>query len=88
VPCGQEKAIKSAESVTASSIEFLNSRSAAVKIYWLDFQGQRQLYATVLSGQTHKQGTFLTHPWVVTDTADVCLMISRPVQVSERVTIR
>jgi hypothetical protein len=89
LPCSQEKGLRSPQSGTAaSSLEFVNSRNAVVKIYWLDAAGQRKPYRTLNPGQAYTQGTFVSHPWVVTDAADACLTIFRPAQSSDRVVIR
>jgi hypothetical protein len=36
-------------------------------MYWLNYQGDRQLYANLEPGQSIGQQTFLTHPWVIVD---------------------
>jgi hypothetical protein len=87
--CSQEQSLRSPQTGTpASSIEFVNSRTAAVKIYWLNGGGQRTLYRTLTPGQSYTQGTFVSHPWVITDPVDNCLTIYRPAQSSDRVVIR
>ncbi len=36
------------------------------KIYWLDYQGNRVFCKHLFAGDTYRQQTALTHPWVVT----------------------
>jgi hypothetical protein len=79
VDCGQEDSLRSLESVTATSIRFVNQTDITVDVYWLDLDGQRVKYATLAPGETLDQATFLTHPWVVTNTAGTCLGIFLPI---------
>jgi dipeptidyl-peptidase-4 len=50
-----------------TSITFINRTSDAVEVYWVDFDGQRRYYATILAGEQHQQHTFAGHVWLVTD---------------------
>jgi von Hippel-Lindau disease tumor suppressor protein len=59
-------------------IRFLNSSSVTQNVYWLNYGGTRQLYATLAPGQSYVQSTFLTHPWVVTDSSNACRAIYLP----------
>jgi len=34
-----------------------------VKLYWLNYEGQKTAYRSIQPGRTHRQQTFLTHPW-------------------------
>ncbi len=62
--------MRSLNSDTAGTIIFRNSTVQPVKLHWLDFKGVRVFYQTLLAGESYEQGTFLTHPWVVTDAKD------------------
>ena len=64
--CGIDQAA-STESVTASNIEFVNQTSRLVDIYWLNFAGERERYATLEPGTGYDQPTWITHPWVAVD---------------------
>jgi hypothetical protein len=62
-----------------TSIRFLNNSGQPIKIYWLDYEGNRQLRATVADGGAHGwQRTFLTHPWLITDLDDNAWSIYYP----------
>jgi len=50
----------------------------AVRLYWLDYEGKRVLYGNIPEGQTVRQPTFTSHPWVITDTNDKCLELYIP----------
>jgi len=61
-----------------TTIKFLNRSGETRKIFWLDYQGKRKLYAELLAGQEHGLDTYLTHPWLITDKNDVALEIYYP----------
>ncbi|MFN8671840.1 MAG: hypothetical protein U0457_07095 [Candidatus Sericytochromatia bacterium] len=80
--CEAEKTLKSSTG-TSINLSFINNSGNAVKLYWLDFNGNRMIYnRNMLNTNTHKQQTFVTHPWVVTDANDKCLKIFVPSDVS------
>ncbi|MGV3524717.1 MAG: hypothetical protein ACO1RX_10845 [Candidatus Sericytochromatia bacterium] len=77
--CDQESSLKSERVPTAAQVAFKNSSSGTINIYWLDFEGKRVSYKQDLAaGATHNQGTFVTHPWVITNDQDQCLGIYTP----------
>lgn len=61
-----------------TTIKFLNRSGETRKIFWLDYQGKRKLYAELLAGQEHGLDTYLTHPWLITDKNDEALEIYYP----------
>jgi hypothetical protein len=70
--------VRSVESEVATEIQFVNQRDSQVLIYWVDFEGQRQLYSTLEPGEAVDQETYLTHPWLVTDAQQAVLGIYHP----------
>ena len=48
-------------------IAFQNNSAGIRKVYWLDNNGERQLYRELKPGESYGLETYLTHPWVVTD---------------------
>jgi hypothetical protein len=66
----QEKAVKSLSSDTKAQITFVNKSGQRINVYWLDFSGHRVLYKMLEAGESYDQQTFLTHPWLVTDSGD------------------
>ena len=50
-----------------TSITFINRTDGDVQVYWIDSEGERRYYATVLAGQHHQQHTYAGHVWQVTD---------------------
>lgn len=55
-----------------ASMRFSNASTKAIKVYWLNFSGQRVLYKTLDPTKSYTQSTYLTAPWVVTDINDNC----------------
>jgi hypothetical protein len=61
-----------------TTVTFVNKSQHTVKVYWLNYQGRRVLYKTLRRGQSYKQGTALTHPWVITDENDRAWSVHYP----------
>jgi len=79
VACSAESSLYSIDLTVATSIVFNNETSSPVKLYWLDYSGQRQLWNPELAPNSYSsQITFVTHPWVVTDLSDQCLAVYLP----------
>jgi tetratricopeptide (TPR) repeat protein len=53
-----------------TKITFANKSGRRVKIYWINYQGQRELVETLNDGDWSWENSYLTHPWVVTDEND------------------
>jgi uncharacterized protein YjbI with pentapeptide repeats len=83
--CSIEPTLKSLEGNVPTSVKFQNQTTGtgSVTVYWINYAGQRVFYNTLGPGQSYVQGTFLTHPWVVTDgtnNANSCLGIWLPTE--------
>ena len=76
--CELEYGAKSLEARAPAVVWFTNNRPSSIRLYWIDYSGNRKLYTTINSGQTHTQQTFLTHPWVVTDSDGKCICLVMP----------
>lgn len=50
-------------------ITFLNRMDGPVDVFWVDSEGQRRHYATIESGEQHRQHTYAGHVWLVTNKA-------------------
>jgi hypothetical protein len=76
--CKDEREHKSMSGDLSVSVQFKNATGSFVNMYWLDYQGQRRFFNRVQpnSGMTYQ--TFVTHPWVITDLDDQCLMLYLP----------
>ena len=79
VSCDQEAELKSSNGA-ARNIVVNNKTDATIKLYWLDREGKRVEYSRggIKAGATHRQGTFVTHPWVITNANEECLGIYVP----------
>lgn len=75
--CSAEGSLKSS-SGAATNLTFENATGGEISLYWLDYQGQRVLYKKLPAGQTYLQGTFVTHPWLLTDAQGACIGIYTP----------
>lgn len=77
--CNLEQTIVSLNASTPTSITFVNSTNQTVRVYWRNYLGKRVLYITLPASAVFTQPTYLTHPWVITNLADQCLLIFKPV---------
>jgi|HubBroStandDraft_3_1064219.scaffolds.fasta_scaffold171757_2 hypothetical protein len=73
--CAQEPDFASRASKEATGMVFVNRSGAAIRIYWMDFQGYRQLYRILAPGARFSQSTFIGHYWLVTNAGQHCVAI-------------
>jgi hypothetical protein len=73
--CPSEAGLRSQKGTQKTKIVFHNATSGTVHLYWIDYGGKRQSYGSVAPAQTHRQPTYATHPWVVTDQRGRCLNV-------------
>ena len=67
----EAKGLKSTNSNVETNIKFINRSKQTVKVYWLDFEGKRELRQVLKEGEAYApKRTFLSHPWLVTDNED------------------
>lgn len=52
---------------TSTSVTFWNVYWNPVTVYWLDYSGSRVNYATLGAFGSYTQPTYVTHPWIATD---------------------
>ena len=76
------------EATVTTSIEFVNQTSGGIKVAWINYQGERVEYATLDRGSSYVQPTFVTHPWIVIDSADRCVTVVVPSAQPTRATIQ
>jgi TIR domain-containing protein/von Hippel-Lindau disease tumor suppressor protein len=69
-PPEQEKSYRSLDSKHPATLKFINQTNIPIRLYWLDFTGNRVFYNSLLPGQFYVQNTFINHPWLVTDMSD------------------
>lgn len=66
---GQRDLVKSLESIQPAFIRFSNRTGRKVDLWWRNFNGLREHYATIKPGGHYDINTFLTHPWEFSDAA-------------------
>jgi hypothetical protein len=66
----EEKDLKSETGDVKARITFVNRSKQPVKVYWLDYRGQRVLYKKLKPSESYTQDTYMTHPWLITDLYD------------------
>ena len=76
--CDQEKNLRSQATTDSTQISFINRSPETRRIYWLNFDGARVLYASLTPGQTVNLQTYMTHPWLVANDVDTCKAIYLP----------
>ena len=60
--------LKSGESEVETTIKFVNKSKQTIKVYWINYEGERETRETVKDGDTYNvTTTYLTHPWLITD---------------------
>ncbi len=87
VPCKEERTLRSLSTTTPTSILFVNKSNRAKRVYWLNDEGKRELYFNLEAGQSIRQPTFISHPWVIADTSDRCEAIHMPTPATQEVLI-
>jgi hypothetical protein len=73
--CDGEANYASRPSNEATCMTFVNRSDEPIKIYWLNFQGERISYRYLPPGARHTQQTFIGHNWLVTTLAEQCIGI-------------
>ncbi|MEA5618208.1 hypothetical protein VB711_10225 [Cronbergia sp. UHCC 0137] len=76
--CESESVSISRSGKIATEITFINQRSTPVKLFWLDYSGQRKFYGLITPSNKITQSTYVTHPWVITDSIDNCQGVYYP----------
>lgn len=72
LPCAREKAQHSVVSEVSLQIDFENATDDWLALEWLNFDGKRVRYADLAPGQTYRQQTYVSHPWVAVDPTGRC----------------
>lgn len=69
--CADESGLRSKNANRKAEITFATPFGGAhnkYDLYWINYEGDRELYNTIYVGQSVVQPTFMGHPWVVTVT--------------------
>jgi hypothetical protein len=65
-----EGKIKSADSGIQTTMKFVNNTKQSVKVFWLDYDGERKPPAVLQPGEENNSNTFLGHVFLVTSEKD------------------
>lgn len=76
--CQGQEGLRARESITRSNLRFINATGTSVVVKFIDTTGVRREYVTLAPGVEIVADTFVTHPWVVTDTNGRCRDIFLP----------
>ncbi|MBG1231751.1 hypothetical protein [Aestuariivirga litoralis] len=85
--CQGEGQLHSEQYSIRTHMKFINSSGSTKRIYWINYQGMRQLYSTLSPGRTYRVDTFVTHPWVVTQISGACYGLYLPNKFSQTINL-
>lgn len=71
--CPPPGSVRSTNANEPAVMTFANSTNRPLKIFWLDYNGQRKFYRDLAPGQTYRQSTYVTHPWIAVDPRGTCV---------------
>lgn len=70
--------VRSLNGDVATPVVFRNNGRQSVKLFWMDYDGKPVLVTTIRPGDTARQNTFVTHPFLITDEAGGPLLLHYP----------
>jgi len=73
--CNADAEYASQPSQEPTDMTWVNRGDQPVKVYWLNFRGERVLYLSLPPGGRRTQRTFVGHNWLVTTATELCLGI-------------
>ena len=85
--CSLEGPLVSAGGAQATTIFFDNQTNEQRNVYWLNYAGQRVLYATLRPGGGYTQETYAGHVWIITDREGQCLSMYEAIAAPGKVTL-
>jgi hypothetical protein len=68
-PCADAPLASPNNAGPATNLSFVNESSATVEVYWVKYNGIRELRFTLDPGETLVQGTYATNVWLAVDAA-------------------
>lgn len=90
--CGRESSLRSLNGDVATYLKFTNSSARTVVVHWLNYEGKRDPAAdqvmTLGPGRSEFRFTYVTHPFVATDAAGMCLGVYQPAREPSLATFR
>jgi hypothetical protein len=77
-PCEFESKLRSRDASISTYVNFVNRSNDVIRTYWLNYQGERVFYSQIDPGNSYRQQTYVSHPWIITDSNNHCLSIYFP----------
>lgn len=75
LPVGELSTIQSLNGYCKTDFHITNRTKGPVRVYWINYWGERVEYMQLQPGQTQTQSTFATHPWLVVDEREQPVML-------------
>lgn len=76
--CSERAYMKSAASNSQARITFINYGARPFDVFWIDENGQQQLYGEIKKDRQATVDTFTGHPWMLAELNGACLTIAIP----------
>jgi hypothetical protein len=76
--CSQRSGLGTLESVSPARIAFVNFSEEPFDVFWIDQNGQEQLFGQINPQRQAAVETFVTQPWVVKELSGKCIAIAIP----------
>lgn len=86
--CANESTYRSTAGDHPAILNVINDTSTTFQLFWRDYDGQRVAYGPVAPNTTTQQNTYLTHPWVIADSAGTCYRFLVMTSLEQSVTIK
>jgi hypothetical protein len=77
-PCRNRKNIRSMVSEEATKLTIINYSGSTRNVMWIDFGSNARSFGRLKSGDKIELNTFVTHPWMITNSSGACLQIIEP----------
>jgi hypothetical protein len=88
LPISMESRLRSISGSTATTFTITNKLDKPVSLNWLNYQGERVLYANLEPGQSAGEQTYLTHPWVVVDEGKAIMLFVPGTNLNQQIEVQ
>lgn len=73
--CDAANMLQSKSGGNKLQLEFVNTQSEIVDMFWVDYQGKEQRKGSIPPNKVWKTVTYDFHPWVVRNSAGQCIKV-------------
>ncbi|MEU6125588.1 caspase family protein [Streptomyces sp. NPDC047123] len=88
LPASMTAELRSVSADESTHLHICNASPRTLHLYWLDYQGQPQLYRVLAPQESYLQQTFVSHPWIAVDPAGTIHSAHLPSASPARVVLR